>query len=115
MPMFDDPNQELNRLQKELLQDDELEGLEDLLQDYEPTVLEDIFEEEHKPAKAHKSPVVAKDTAAEVMSDMLLDEDEDFPPEQPRKEKGITGLVILCALETVAIVGLLVWWLLCLR
>ena len=114
MPMFDDPNKELNRLQEELLSGDELDGLGDLLKDYEPTVLEDR-EEKPKPAKSHKHPVVARDTAAEAMSDMLLDEDDDYRPEPPRKEKGVGGLIALCVLETVAIVGLLTWWLLCLR
>ena len=127
MPIFDDPNKELNRLQEELLADDDLADLDDLLKDYEPTNMEDIFEKEHKepkPPKHHGAPK----THTEAMSDMLLDEEEedldedDFEdegkeekPAKPKKEKGIGGLVALCAAETVAIVGLLLWWLLWLR
>ena len=115
MPMFDDPNKELSRMQEELLSgddNDDLAGLDDLLKDYEPTVLEDLPEEKPAAPKPRKAPAVTKEAAA--LSEMLLDEDEDMEPAQP-KEKGIGGLIALCIAETVAIVGLLAWWFLCLR
>ena len=129
MAMFDDPNKELNRLQDELLaaeKEDDLAGLDDLLKDYEPTDMDDFFQEKPKQEKPKAEVVVkrpaAEKEAAEEMSEMLLDEEEDFEDdeeetqtEKPKKEKGVGGLIALCVAETVAIVGLLAWWLLCLR
>ena len=118
MAMFDDTNF-----------DDELAGLDDLLKDYEPTDLDELHQEKPK-RKAEvvaKRPAARKDLADE-MSDMLLDEDEDedeFSDDdeedvlpkapKPQKEKGVGGLIALCVAETVAIIGLLAWWFLCLR
>ena len=115
MPMFDDPNQELNRLQENLLADetdDALAGLAELLKDYEPTDLESRVTVEPKEKVSVHQPKKAK-KAADTMSEALLNE-EDMEV-QPAKEKGIGGLVALCVVETVAIIGLLAWWFLCLR
>ena len=118
MAMFDDPNKELNRLQNELLSDDfekELAGLDDLLKDYEPTDMDDFFMEKPKADEDFKRPNAKKDLT-EAMSEMLLDEEEELEEApKPKKEKGIGGLVALCVAETLAILGLLAWWFLCLR
>ena len=129
MAMFDDPNKELNRLQNELLSgdfDDDLAGLDDLLKDYEPTDMDEFFQEKpkHKAEVEVKRPAARKDLADE-MSEMLLDEDEDefadddeeeqIKEPKPQKEKGVGGLIAICVAETVAIIGLLAWWFLCLR
>ena len=116
MPMFDDPNKELSRLQEELLAEesnDDLEGLDELLKDYEPTILEDCFQEKAAKDETFNRPNAPK-KLKEVMSEALQNEEENETPLQPKK-KGIAGLVTLCVLETVAIVGLLAWWFLCLR
>ena len=112
MAMFDDTNFE-----------DELAGLDDLLKDYEPTDMDDFFHEKSR-AKAEvavKGPDAEKELTEE-MSEKLLKEEEDFEDDEedeqsgkPKKEKGVGGLITLCVAETVAIVGLLAWWLLCLR
>ena len=117
MAMFDDPNKELNRLQNELLSDDfekELAGLDDLLKDYEPTDMDDFFMEKTKAEEDFKRPNAKKDLT-EAMSEMLLDEEEELEAPKPKKEKGIGGLVAICVAETLAILGLLAWWFLCLR
>ena len=121
MAMFDDPNKELNRLQNQLLADDELAGLDDLLKDYEPTDMDAIHQEKPKAEVVVKRPA-AKNDLAEEMSEKLLEEEEDFEDddedaqaEKPKKEKGVGGLIALCVAETLAIIGLLAWWLLCLR
>ena len=114
MPMFDDPNQELNRMQENLLAnetDDALAGLAELLKDYEPTNLESRFMEEDAEKVTFNQPKTST-LPADTMSEMLLDETEKS---KPAKEKGIGGLVALCVVETVAIIGLLAWWFLCLR
>ena len=136
--MFDDPNKELNRLQENLLADDfDLEGLEDLLKDYDtedriPAARkEEPKVEKPKAEKVFKRPAATKKQADEL-SDMLLDEEEDdfedeevfdeddfadeaVAPAKAKKEKGVGGLIALCIAETLAIVGLLAWWILCLR
>ena len=117
MPMFDDPNKELNRLQEELLaqeNNDDLEGLDDLLKDYEPTDIDGLFGEKAEEDKRFNRPDAPK-TLTDVMSETLLNEDEEMDTPKPKKEKGIGGLVALCVVETLAIIGLLAWWFLCLR
>ena len=117
MAMFDDPNKELNRLQNELLSDDfekELAGLDDLLKDYEPTDMDDFFMEKPKADEDFKRPNAKKDLT-EAMSEMLLDEELEIEEPKSKKEKGIGGLVAICVAETLAILGLLAWWFLCLR
>ena len=118
MPMFDDPKKELKRLEEELLAEEsgeDLGDLDELLKDYESEDLENCFEEEAEADEDFSRPGSPKDFSR-VMSEMLLDEDDDdFEAVKPKKQKGITGLVILCVLETLAIVGLLAWWYLCLR
>ena len=115
MAMFDDTNFE-----------DELAGLDDLLKDYEPTDMDELHQEKpkHKAEVEFKRPAPHKQQFADEMSDMLLDEDEDefeddeeeqFSAPKPQKEKGVGGLIALCVAETVAIIGLLAWWFLCLR
>ena len=120
MPMFDDPSKELKRLEEQLLAEeeyDELEGIEDLLADYEETDLADYFEEDAGEDEAYRRPAQRHLVGGEydwAMSEMLLEE-EDSKPAKKKKGKGVAGLVILCVLETAAIIGLLAWWYLCLR
>ena len=114
MPMFDDPNNELNRIQESLLADetdDALAGLAELLKDYEPTNLDDRFTDEAEEDVSFSQPKAPRNPT-DTMSEALLSEDEDV---KPPKEKGIGGLVALCVVETLAIIGLLAWWFLCLR
>ena len=120
MPMFDDPKKELNRLQEELLSEetssweDELADLDSLLADYEEDRTLPVKEAYRKVDDLHR------------MSDALLDEeDEDEEDEdlyqdtvkasRKQKEKGVGGLIAVAVVESLAIIGLLVWWLFWLR
>ena len=115
MPMFDDPREELKRLEEQLLAEeeyDELEGIEELLDDYEEEDFSSCFQEEQEDDKAYRRP---EGDYTHTMSEILLEEEEDDQPAPQKKKKGIAGLAILCVLEAAAIVGLLAWWYLCLR
>ncbi len=119
MAMFDNPKNELNRLQEELLAEentkweDELGDLDALLADYTEDRTLPVKEAYKQVKNVHQ------------ISDTLLeeDDDDDEDDEKPAKpvkekkssEKGVVGLIIAACLETVAIIGLLAWWFFCLR
>ena len=130
MPMFDDPNKELRRLENELLaeeEDDTLDGVEELLENYEEEGFDDCFQEEAEEDDAFSRPlthqVIGNDynrAMSEALLEMEEDADrtlyeEDYRKAKKKKNKSVVGLAILCVLETAAIVGLLAWWYLCLR
>ena len=110
MPMFDNPKDELNRLQEELLAEedtsweDELADLDSLLADYEEDRTEPVRKAYREVNDLHR------------MSNALLEEDDEEPVKEKKPcEKGVLGLIIAVCLETVAIIGLLAWWFFCLR
>ena len=90
--MFDDPRRELDRLQRELLAEEEAEDdLADILA---------LLEEDEPDCREYR-------------------EDDDWavyrdygrrPEEKKTKEKGLRGLVILACLELLGILGILGWW-----
>lgn len=141
MPMFDNPKNELNRLQEELLAqedtkwEDELGDLDSLLADYEEDRTIPVRESYKQVKELHHKPVVL--TEEEDDEDDEQEEADEKPaklsmfmkrakaekPAKPEKpvnekasgEKGVVGLIVAACLETVAIIGLLAWWFFCLR
>ena len=141
MPMFDNPKNELNRLQEELLAEedtkweDELGDLDALLADYQEDRTMPAREPYKQGKDLQKNATIL--TEEEDDEDDELEEEEEKPAkslkfrkpakaEKPAKvekpvkekasdEKGVVGLIIAACLETVAIIGLLAWWFFCLR
>ena len=123
MPMFDDPKKELNRLQEELLSEetssweDELADLDSLLADYEEDRTLPVKDAYRKVDDLHRMSNVLLDEENEDDED---DEDEDLYQDtvkaaKKQKEKGVGGLIAVAVVESLAIIGLLVWWLFWLR
>ena len=94
--MFDDPNQELERLERQLREEEAEEWL-----DRELAEARRLLDEDAPECAAANTDRV--DVDLESYSDAL--EQPDAP-----KEKGIRGLVILACLETAAIVAVILYW-----
>ena len=136
--MFDNPNEELKRLEKELLAQEEEDWLEKELreakalinmEDEKPDV--DATQVFKAPAQAQTRPQTQTQTQAGVQprnyannygaaqaaprntdkTDVNLEEYSDEVYEEP-KEKSSRGLVILACLETLGIVAVVLYWLL---
>ena len=116
--MFDDPRRELNRLQQELLVEEEEEEYEEVSEEDD---LADILEMLHRDNP--RQPAYREDAeAVEEEEDWQEDWEEDYEDEtqdsrtlyreRPRRKKGIRGLVILACLELLGIMLILGWWLL---
>lgn len=128
--MFDDPKKELHRLEQELLAaeeeymqesaldaEDDLADILSLLEEEAPEAETPVREQ---PRRDFRQPRELKfGNGFRDLSDELLEEDNSadlarrskLVEDRPR-EKGIKGLVILACLETLAILGLGLWWLL---
>lgn len=107
--MFDNPEQELRRLQDRLLAEEgEWKRPEDdpdaALAEVKQILAEDDWEEtSREPLYRRYIPY----------ADALTDAEEPEVPELPKKEKGIrTGLWIALIAELSAMAGVLCWWLL---
>lgn len=82
MPMFDDPNRELNRLQRQLLEEEELDELMEEYgeEDYESLFQEDYEEETREPFYRNYSNGYGADIrnfANGYRGEALMDEEED--------------------------------------
>jgi hypothetical protein len=109
--MFDDPRRELDRLQRELLAEEEEYGDDDLadilsiLEEDEPEA--DTFDYEEYWEDDDRMVYTDEDVA-----DRAVCRDYGRRPKKQKKpkEKGIRGLVILACLELLGILGILGWW-----
>ena len=128
MPMFDDPREQLRRMQAELLaaeeeeeEFDDFSDIDDLLEDYlDEAEYENYSEEaeEDLPAfrnysnnysRSHRARFVDTD----VYDEEDLDEDSVFYREdyrRGRKKQSNRGLLIIICLELIAIACVLGWW-----
>ena len=125
MPMFDDPQKELEQLQEKLLEQEEWFQRE---LDSAKRMIGDLPEE--RPARtknAAAAKAAKKPSAGEApvrnhangygtqpsrkIVQPLQQEDYDREELEPRK-KSVKGLVILASLETLGILGLIGYWLL---
>ena len=124
MPMFDDPQEQLRRMQAELLaaeeedEYDDLSDIDDLLQDY---LDEEDYDQYSEEAEAHPSAYRnyannygRRRAARFVDTDSYeddLDDAEFLSREDHRKGKQSNkGLLILICVELVAIAAVLGWW-----
>ena len=101
--MFDDPRKELNRLQAQLLEDDEDE-LGDMLADAHRLLGDG--EEEDEPAPVRPATPRTRNTDR---SDTDLDDYSRRVHDAPKK-KGVAGLVFLLCLELMGIAVLAAYW-----
>ncbi len=110
--MFDNPKEDLQWLQDQLLAEEDapVEAEEDWL-DAELRAAHALMDNDYsRPARKE----------AGIFDYVPEEEDEvavyaDVPQEppkakKPKKEKGIGGLVFLACLETLGIIGVLLWW-----
>lgn len=108
--MFDDPKKELHRLQERLLEAEapEEEPEEPDLEELKVLLDTDDWE------GTHRQPLYqsySEDAEEDSYADWLPEEDEDEPPPPPRK-RSLGGLIAALILETLALVGVVIWWLL---
>ena len=137
--MFDDPKKELQRLQRELLAEEEDWTEEEY--DYDPDLDDDLADikallrDNHGEAyeESHREPLYrnyANNYGSQVrnFANQYGDEFDEETPEmdddaalymddyrasrKKPKEKGIRGLVILACLETLGILAIAGWWVL---
>lgn len=111
--MFDDPQKELERLHEQLLAAEE---------DAEPTQAVDLNElrriiDADDWEGSHRQPLCQSysdeaDEEALFQEDFYVDDTEPEPDEAPRGSRSIPALAALLILETIALVGVIVWWLL---
>ncbi len=102
--MFDDPKKELQFLEEELLRseekDEEFERFySEIYAEFGDHSQEDLLKDNpaaEQPQRPQRTPYT---------------DDTRYVPAPPKK-KGIKGLVILACLETLGIVGVVLWWVL---
>ena len=104
MSMFDDPKKELEKLQEQLLKDEE--WFEKELDSARRMIGEEVAPRQPAGAQAGV-PTRRPATQAAVRSNP-----QPAPVQEVPKTKGIRGLVILAVLETLGIVGVVAYWLL---
>lgn len=110
--MFDDPKQDLKRMEQELLSqeddgwlDRELADARRLLDEEEPDEDEAFFRDFSETCPG----AVTNNDRVDVDLDAYSDELLDAPP--VKREKGIRGLLILIVLELLGIAAIGVYWL----
>lgn len=105
--MFDNPKDELQRLEEALLEEEERElpPQEDEL-DLD-AILAEFGDEEPPRQRKRRNP--AADFHRTVYDDETFNEDAAVPDNDP-KPKGIGGLLVLAILELAGIVGVALWW-----
>ena len=119
--MFDDPKKELQRLEQQLLQEEEDEWLDRQLEQAH-ALLGDELEEPEEDMDATRVyrdlsgqlPVrnYANGYGAQPMYDFEEEyADEAEEEEEPPREKGVGGLVMLAILETLGILAVIAYWL----
>lgn len=126
MPMFDNPKKELQRLQEQLLWEEE-DQPEEFSEDEEDLVFEDLFEDdfdEDYPPEHHVRSGHRKNSIFDEIEDAFEDEDEEpfalFVEERrglfgrkkrrPAGQGSHRGLQITLLLEIIGILGILIWW-----
>ena len=103
MPMFDDPNRELSRLQRQLLEEEEQE-LEDLVAEYGEGDYEDCFQEDYEEEtrepfyRNHANGYGAdiRNFANGYRGEALFEEEDDFEDAMPAKthrRRSLRGLI----------------------
>ena len=108
--MFDDPKKELDRLQRELLAVEAPPEVEE--DDSDP---EEVFYEMKEFLDrgdwdgSDREPLFRSYAREEPLDEEP--EEAEVPPPEPKKG-GIGGLVIAVALETLALLAILAWWVL---
>ena len=125
MPMFDDPKEQLQRIQAELLaaeeeEYDDLSDIDDLLEEYlDDDTLSRYSEdaEEDLPAfrnysnnarRAHTARFVDTDEYPDDLDDDAVFYREDY--RAGKRKQSNRGLIILICLELIAIACVLGWW-----
>ena len=131
MPMFDNPNKELQRLQAQLLSEEE-EELDELMDAYNQEDYQELFEEDYE-EECSQEPYFRGYVKAErekrifdEIQHVFEEEDEEEPfalfveekrglfgrkkrvPVQEKKQN--KGLKIMLLLEIIAILCVLIWW-----
>ena len=112
MPVFDDPRRELQRLQQELLAEED-EELDDLMEEYADEDYENYFQEDYED-EYEQEPFYRKQNNG-YRSDSLYVNEDDEDEEEPyalfkdEKRRG-RGLRILLLLEIIGILCVLIWW-----
>jgi len=119
--MFDDPRKELERLQAQLLEDDEwfekeLESARALIGDApRKPAKKNGNKAKPRQEEVHRKQPKARKAAAPVRN-YANNYGQDKPPVRnngaAKPQKGIGGLVVLALLETMGIVGVVAYWLL---
>ena len=132
MPMFDNPNKELQRLQEQLLRQDE-EDLEELMEEYGEEDYEDFFQEDYEeecaqePYYRNYANGYREKNIFDEIEHAFEDEDEEEPfapfvqerrglfgrrkviKEKPKKRSN-RGLKVILLLEIIGILCVLIWW-----
>lgn len=98
--MFDNPNEELKKLEEQLLAaektEDDFEAFyQDILQEFGPS---SQTSPARKPARSKKAP--QKQSYS----------DQPKKPSKKKKKKSLRGLVITLSVECAGIVGIILWW-----
>ena len=104
--MFDNPNEELKKLEEQLL------AVEDTEEDFDTfykELLREFGPEAEEPAES--KPVKKKAPKNHVQTDHAKNPAKKSAKKK-KKKKGIKGLVITLCLECAGIVAILLWWIL---
>lgn len=111
--MFDNPRKELERLERELLAAEEeppleetYEDPEDALEEMKAFLAEEDWEESRRePLYRRYSPEPEEDAFP------CPEKPSPVPAERKRKRKRNGGLIVILLIETVALLGVIAWWL----
>ena len=104
--MFDNPNEELQKLEQQLLAAEEKgDDFESFYQD----ILSEFGPESQKQAPRQSAPAAS---AKHAYSDQPKKKSAGKPKKKKKKKKSLKGLVITLCLECVGILGIILWWLL---
>ncbi len=109
--MFDNPRKELERLERELLAAEEEPPLEETYEDPEDALEEmKAFLAEEDWVESRREPLYRRySPEPEEEAPPRRERNRPAPAERKRKRNG--GLLVLLLLETVALLGVIAWWL----
>ena len=110
MPVFDNPRRELQRLQQELLAE-ENEELDDLMEEYADEDYENYFQEDYED-EYEQEPFYRKQSNGYRSDTVYVNEEDEEEPYALFKEekRGGRGLRILLLVEIIGILCVLIWW-----
>ena len=131
MPMFDNPNKELQRLQEQLLAEEE-EELDELVEEFGEEDYREFFEGDYEeeytqePYYRSNSNSDRKRSLFDEIEDAFTEDEEDGEPfalfveekrglfgrkkKNAKKKGGTRGLKVTLLLEVIAILCILIWW-----